>query len=119
MERLHRTLKAAILCHADEQWTEVLLKIRAAFKEDLKASVAELIYGEHVSISGELITPTADPVYPAILITELRQHMACLRAVPAARHASATTFAHSDLEKCTHGFLRQDKTSEQKSPRGA
>ena len=39
VERLHRTLKAAIMCHADQQWTDVLplflLDIRTAFKEDL------------------------------------------------------------------------------------
>ncbi|PNF24695.1 hypothetical protein B7P43_G17564 [Cryptotermes secundus] len=44
VERFHRTLKAAIMCHADQQWTEtlplVLLGIRTAFKEDLQASVA-------------------------------------------------------------------------------
>jgi transposase InsO family protein len=49
VERIHRTLKAAITCHADQQWTEafplVLLGIRTSFKEDLQASVAELIYG--------------------------------------------------------------------------
>jgi hypothetical protein len=42
------TLKAAIMCHADQRWTEalplVLLGIRTAFKEDLQASVAELVY---------------------------------------------------------------------------
>jgi hypothetical protein len=44
VERFHRTLKAAIMCHVDQQWTEalppVLLGIRTAFKEDLQASVA-------------------------------------------------------------------------------
>jgi hypothetical protein len=38
------------MCHADQHWTEVLplvlLGIRTAFKEDLQASVAELVYGE-------------------------------------------------------------------------
>jgi transposase InsO family protein len=50
MECFHRTLKAAMMCHADQQWTEalslVLLRICTAFKEDLQASVAELVYGE-------------------------------------------------------------------------
>jgi hypothetical protein len=36
--------------------------------------------------------------------------MALLRPVPAARQASPATFVHSDLEKCTHSFLRQDTT---------
>jgi cleavage and polyadenylation specificity factor subunit 1 len=50
VERFHRTLKATIMCHADQNWTEalplVLLGIRASFKEDLQASVAELVYSE-------------------------------------------------------------------------
>jgi cleavage and polyadenylation specificity factor subunit 1 len=49
-------------------------------------------------------------VDPAHLITELRQHMALLRPIPAAHHAFPATFVHSDLEKCTHVFLCQDTT---------
>jgi cleavage and polyadenylation specificity factor subunit 1 len=111
VERFHRTLKAAIMCHADQQWTEalpmVLLGILTAYKEDLQASVAELVYGEPLKIPGELLTSTAEPVDPAHLITELRQHIARLRPVPAASHTSPSTFVHSDLERCTHVFLRR------------
>jgi hypothetical protein len=114
VERFHRTLKAAIICHADQQWTEalplVLLGIRTSFKENLQASVAELVYGKPLIIPGELLTPSANPVDPALLITELREHMACLRPVPAARHMSPATFLHKDLEKCTHVFLCLDTT---------
>ncbi|PNF30270.1 hypothetical protein B7P43_G01236, partial [Cryptotermes secundus] len=114
VERFHRTLKAAIMCHADQHWTEalplVLLGIRTAFKEDLQASAAELVYGEPLRIPGELLTPTADPVDPAHLTTQLRRYMARLRPIPATRHASPSTFVHSDLKKCTHVFLRQDTT---------
>jgi hypothetical protein len=114
VERFHRTLKAAIMCHADQQWTEalplVLLGIRTAFKEDLQASVAELVYGEPLRIPGELLTPAIDPADLAQLITELRQHMARLRPIPAERHASSGTFVHSELKKCAHVFLRQDST---------
>jgi cleavage and polyadenylation specificity factor subunit 1 len=114
VECFHQTLKSAIMCHADQQWTEVpplvLLGIRTSFKEDLKASVAELVYGEPLRIPGELLTPSANPVDPALLITEFRQHMAHLRPILAARHASPATFVHKDLEKCTHAFLHQDAT---------
>jgi cleavage and polyadenylation specificity factor subunit 1 len=114
VERFHRTLKAANMCHADQKWTEalplVLLGIRTALKEDLEGSGAELVYGEPLRIPGELLTPTANPVNPAHLITELRQHMARLRPVPAARNAYPATFVHSDLEKCTHVFLRHVTT---------
>jgi hypothetical protein len=88
----------------------ILLGIRTTLKEDLQTSVAELVYGEPLRIPGELLTSTADPVDPAHHITELRQHMARLRPIPATRHASPATFVHSDLEKCPHIFLRQDAT---------
>ena len=45
---LHRELKSAITCHADDQWTAslplVLLGIRTAYKEELLSSVPELVY---------------------------------------------------------------------------
>jgi cleavage and polyadenylation specificity factor subunit 1 len=114
VKRFHRTLKAAIMCHADQQWTKalplVLLGIRTSFKAYLQALVAEIVYGEPLRIPGELLTPTADPVEPAHLITQLRRHMVRLRPVPAAHHASSATFVHKDLHNCTHVFLRQAAT---------
>jgi cleavage and polyadenylation specificity factor subunit 1 len=114
VERFHQTLKAAIMFHTDQQWAEalplVLVRIRTSLREDLQASVAELVYGEPLRILGELLTPSANPVDPELLTTELRQHMARLRPVPAARQASLSTLMHSDIEKCTHVFLRQDAT---------
>jgi cleavage and polyadenylation specificity factor subunit 1 len=114
VERFHRTMKAAIMCHADQQWRDalpfVLLGIRTAYKEDVQATVAELVYGEPLRIPGELRSPTAEPVDPAHLITEPRKHIARLRPVPAARHTSPSTFVHRDLERCTHVFLCQDTT---------
>jgi transposase InsO family protein len=69
VERFHRTLKAAIMCHADQHWTEalplVLLGIRSSLKADLQASSAELVYGEPLRIPGEFLTQTAHPVEPA------------------------------------------------------
>jgi hypothetical protein len=64
VERMHRTLKAAIMCRAQERWTQVLplalLGIRTAFKEYLQASVAKLVYGEPMRIPGErlAVSPT-------------------------------------------------------------
>jgi cleavage and polyadenylation specificity factor subunit 1 len=112
VERLHRTLKAAIMCHTDEQWTEslplVLLGIRTAYKKDLQSSAAELVYGEPLRIPGELLVPAALKVEASIFIQQLRRHMDQLRPTPAARHSSPTTFIHKDLRDMTHVFLRQD-----------
>ena len=85
--------------HSDQQWTEalplVLLGIRTTFKDDLQTSVSELVYVEPLRIPGELLTSTADSVDPAHLITELRQHIARLGPVPAARHAFPATFVQT------------------------
>jgi cleavage and polyadenylation specificity factor subunit 1 len=59
VERFHWSLKAAIMCHTDQHWTEVLpmvLGVRTALKTGLQASVAELVYGEPLRIPGELLT---------------------------------------------------------------
>jgi hypothetical protein len=89
------------MCHANQQWTEalplVLLGIRTSFKADLQASVSEFVYGEPLRIPGELLTPTADPVEPAHIITQLRRHMARLRPVLASHHASSAKLVRKDL----------------------
>ena len=47
IQRLHRQLKAAVMCRGDEDWAEflplALLGIRSARKEDFKAALAELV----------------------------------------------------------------------------
>ena len=66
VERMHRSLRAAIMCRAQERWTKALplvLGMRTAFK-DLQASVSELVYGEPLRIPGELLAApptTGDP----------------------------------------------------------
>ncbi|XP_046384892.1 uncharacterized protein LOC124155220 [Ischnura elegans] len=49
VERLHRHLKSAIRCHEAEQWADmlpaILLGFCAAWKEDLQATSADLVYG--------------------------------------------------------------------------
>jgi len=112
VECLHRTLKAAIMCHAEENWTGalplVLLGIRNAYKEDLQSSAAELAYGEPLRVLGELFVPAAPRFEASTFIEQFRRHMDQLRTTPAARHASTGTFNHKDLRNSTHLLLRQD-----------
>ena len=114
VERLHRTLKAAIMCHADEQGTAalplVLLGIRTTYKEDLQSSAADLVYGESLRVPGELLVPAIPKVEASTFIQQLRRHMDQLRPTPAARHASPATFIHKDLRDSTHVILRQEAT---------
>ncbi|XP_011059853.1 PREDICTED: uncharacterized protein LOC105149263 [Acromyrmex echinatior] len=76
IERWHRSLKTALMCHGETQWTDtlpvVLLGLRTCLKEDLGASVAELVYGITLKVSA-----------------------AALRAPMAALHASVATLIRS------------------------
>jgi len=112
VERLHRTMKAAIMRHADYQWTEalplVLLGIRTAYKEDLQSSTAELVYGEHLRVSGKLLAAAFPNVEASAFIQQLRRQMDQLRPTTTARHSSPAIFVHKDLQDSTHVFLRQD-----------
>jgi len=111
-ERLRSTLNAAIMCHAEEKWTEalplVLLGICTAYKEDLQPSAAELAYGEPLRVPGKILVPAAPRFEVSTYIQQLRRHMDQLRQTPAARDSSPATFIHKDLRDLAHVFPRQD-----------
>ncbi len=91
VERLHRHLKDAIRCHENNSWVYmlpiVLLGIRAAWKEDLGATPADLVYGEPVRLPGEFLAPSPRSVFPPSNMTErLRNYFADLVPQPTVRH---------------------------------
>lgn len=114
VERFHRHLKAAIVCHANDRWTEslplVLLGVRSSFKEDLSASPAEMLYGEPLRLPGEFfehfVPVTSDF---SEFSARIRSFANNLRPVPMSRHSgSAKTFIHKDLATAGHIFVRDD-----------
>lgn len=114
IERFHRHLKSAIMCHSSS-WLEalpvVLLGIRSALKEDIGASAAEMVYGEPLRLPGEMIDVSHStlPLDPSSYVDRLRQTMAQLRPAPTSRHIHVEpTFIHKTLASCTHVFLRDD-----------
>ena len=62
IEWLHYQLKAALMCHAHDHWAEalplVLSGIRSAWKEDLKVSSVELVYGSSLWLPWEFFAPS-------------------------------------------------------------
>lgn len=113
VERFHRQLKAAITCHADDSWIDslpaVLLGIRAAWKEDLWTTPAELVYSKPIRLPGEFLakqsTTTTDRTS---CIVRLRCYFGNLRPTPATRHGERRTFVFKDLATCLHVFVRHD-----------
>lgn len=112
VERLHRQLKAAIRCHTDTRWTEVLpmvlLGIRSAWKDDIKSSAAELVYGEPLRLPAEFFTPTTGTIVDySDFAARLRHHIAKLNPVPGSLHSQTTFYLPKDLATAEYVFLRQ------------
>jgi len=104
-----RQIKATIKCHETEDWTSVLpvilLGVRTAWKEDLKATAAEL-YGEILRLPGQFLEER--PGKPADnVIGRLRKTIEKLR-LRMRRHGEKTTFAFKDTATTPKVFLTQD-----------
>ncbi|XP_034240084.1 uncharacterized protein LOC117644578 [Thrips palmi] len=102
------------MAHDNMHWTDalplVLLGIRNAFKEDIQATTAELVFGEKLRLPGELIAAPPDiNVEKSEFAATLQQHFQRLRPVPASRHANPSSFVYRDLAQATHVLLRVDK----------
>lgn len=112
VERWHRSLKTALMCHENHRWVEtlptVLLGLRTSVKSDLKCSPAELVYGTTLRLPGELFLDTEMQNDPQIFVEKFRRDMQQLRATPVEHHRADSMFVFKDLYSCTHVFLRDD-----------
>ncbi|KAL1446423.1 hypothetical protein WDU94_000016 [Cyamophila willieti] len=115
VERLHRQLKAAIKCHQNDRWTDslptVLLGIRAAWRDDLKASSAELVYGEPLRLPGEFLaarSDAADSENAAEFVKALRLQMQQLRPTQSTQHGDKRHFVFKDLGTVDQVFVRHE-----------
>lgn len=112
VERFHRTLKAALMCKKGNQWSEelplVLLGLRSAYREDLKCSTADLVYGQPLRLPGEFFDPPASNVDRTDFAKSLHQHFSSMRAPETRHHSKPSVFKHSALRDCSHVFIRID-----------
>lgn len=112
VERFHRQLKAAIMAHETTQWTVVLptilLGFRAAWKEDIKATTAEMVYGSTIRIPGEFLNPAPETPDASTFVGKIREAMAKLLPPSSRRHGKQSTFVSRELGTCSHVFLRTD-----------
>jgi len=108
VERLHRQIKAAIRCHETEAWTTVLpiimMGIRAAWKDDLKATSAE-VFGEPMKLPGQFFEEQATST-PESVIGKLRKTMQGLRPTMK-RHGRKATFIYKEMKDTKKVFVRQ------------
>lgn len=101
IERWHSTFKAAVMCHNAPTWIDalptVLLGLRTSFKEDIKATAAELVFGTTLRLPGEFFIDDEFSPDPHIFVEKLRQQMRQVRPSPSAHHSQRRAFKHKTL----------------------
>ncbi|KAK2577959.1 hypothetical protein KPH14_012657 [Odynerus spinipes] len=112
IERWHRSLKVALMCHESSSWIDVLpialLGLRTSYKEDIKGSPAEILYGTTLKVPSEFFDHEDLDSDPQIFLEDFRRIMRSLRPKPTAHHSTRKIFERADLYTCTHVFLRYD-----------
>ncbi|XP_051156384.1 uncharacterized protein LOC127278627, partial [Leptopilina boulardi] len=111
VERLHRQLKTAIRCHETDNWVSmlpiVLLGIRTAIKDDLKATTAEMIYGTNIRLPAEFFLSSKREANSEFG-EQLRKHINNIRPNPVPRHGKQKIFVFKELSNSSYVFLRHD-----------
>lgn len=112
IERWHRSLKAAIMCHNTSNWVNVLstvlLGLRTHVRLDTGASPAEFVYGTTLRVPGEFFIQEDFIPDPQIFIEDFRQYMRQVKPIPTSHHYKQRAFYFKDLNVCSHVFLRTD-----------
>ena len=111
IERLHPQMKAAMKCHETEAWAEIfrtiLLGIRAAIKEDMKASPAELVYGTIIRLPGEFFQ-VSKSTNNSDFVEDLRKIMRALEPVQGTRHGMKNVSIYKELFTSSHTLVCHD-----------
>ncbi|XP_057335442.1 uncharacterized protein LOC130674189 [Microplitis mediator] len=111
VERLHRQLKLALLCH-QESWYDalpaVLLGLRAAWKDNIQTTPAKLVFGEQIRLPGELLTSN-NKTTPHDIINTLKRHFNSLAPAEMSRHGKHSVFCFRNLSTCSHELVRNDQ----------
>ena len=86
----------------------MLLGLRTAFRDELKCSSAELLYGQPLRVPGEFFDPPVDSVDKPEFVKTLHDTFSKIRPPKTSNHAKPTVFIHKDLQKCEQVFVRVD-----------
>ena len=113
VERLHRTLKAALMAKCnDNDWTTnlpwILLGLRTTPKEGSNTTAAETTYGDNLQVPGNFFATPGNTKIQDIR-HEVKKYVPCRPSYKNTRK----TYLPPDLHKASHVFLRIDT---QKAP---
>ncbi len=114
VERLHRTVKAALKARlTGPNWIDelpwVLLGLRTTPKDDLKASPADLVYGSPLAVLGDFFQDSPQATVNEHL-RQLREHVSDLSPVPTSHHGRPRANVMENLTNAKFVFVRRDLT---------
>ena len=119
VERLHRRLKESLIALGDGDrhgwfWKlpMTLLALRTTVKPDINASPSDLVYGEGLTVPGQLLGPpqmTDDELLRAqrSSLNNLRVEVERLQPKPTSAHRNPQTHIPDELSTATHVLVRK------------
>ncbi|UYV61691.1 hypothetical protein LAZ67_1005925, partial [Cordylochernes scorpioides] len=120
IERFHRTIKTAIRAHNSLRWTDtlptVLLGFRAALREYMDFSAAEMVYGVNIKLPGEFFENSKITTPSNTFVDDLRRFFRDLKPKVSSQTSSRAIFIHKDMNTCSHVFLRIDRVEKSLEP---
>jgi hypothetical protein len=121
IERWHRSLKAAIMAYATDDWVRILpyvmLGLRTAITEDSGVSATRMTYGSELRLPGDFFAEEKSklldnaPEFVRELSRAIRSFEEKTR-----RHGAALVYVPAQLQRCTHVFLRVNAPRKTQQP---
>ena len=84
----------------------VMLGIRTAPKEDLKASSAEMVFGAPLAVPGDLVSSGA-PESPDTHLHKIRSAIQAFHPVPTSQHAEVSSYIPQALKQAQYVLIRR------------
>lgn len=109
VERWHRSLKSAIMCHMNKNWIRTLPVVLMGLRNnilDSGASPAEYLYGKALRIPREFVVPEDFSVDKQVFLEEFRENMRMVKPVPVTHKHKRKIFIYKSLDTCSHVFLK-------------
>lgn len=114
VERWHRSLKSAIMCHMNKNWIRTLPVVLMGLRNnilDSGASPAKYLYGKALRIPGEFVVPEDFSVDKQVFLEEFRENMRMVKPVPVTHKHKRKSFIYKSLDTCSHVFLKIAKSA--------
>ena len=113
VERFHRSLKTALKARLQgPKWTDqlpwVMLGLRTTPKEDIQASIAEMVYGEPLTVPGDFVTTNTSVKSAPDHLSKMRTFARSFSSPPTTIHGKDTPYFPAALKQAKYVFIRHD-----------